>query len=48
VSKRLPAVGGQFHARLKTKGPGRYVAIAQTPASARFTEAGSAPLALTL
>jgi hypothetical protein len=48
TSKRLPAVGGQFHARLKTKGPGRYVVIAQTPATARYTAGSSAPLALTV
>ena len=47
-SKRLPAPGGQFHAQLRTKGPGRYVVVAQTPASARYAAAGSAPLALTI
>jgi N-acetylmuramoyl-L-alanine amidase len=46
ASRRLPAVGGQFHARLKTKGPGRYVVIAQTPASARYAAAASVPLEL--
>ncbi|HUA70825.1 MAG TPA: N-acetylmuramoyl-L-alanine amidase [Solirubrobacteraceae bacterium] len=48
ASKRLPATGGQFHARLKTRGPGRYVVIAQTPATARYSAATSAPLAVTL
>jgi N-acetylmuramoyl-L-alanine amidase len=48
TSKRLPAVGGQFNARLKTKGPGRYVVIAQTPATARYTAASSTPLAVTI
>jgi hypothetical protein len=48
ASKRLPATGGQFHARLKTNGPGGYVVIAQTPATARYTAASSAPLTLTL
>jgi hypothetical protein len=48
TSKRLPATGGQFHARLKTKGPGRYVVIAQTPATARYTAGSSAPLAFSV
>ena len=48
ASKRVAAAGGQFHARLKTSGPGRYVAIAETPASARYSAASSAPLALTI
>jgi hypothetical protein len=48
VSKRLPATGGQFHARLKTRGPGRYVVIAQTPATARYSAASSAPLVVTI
>ena len=48
ASKRLPAVGGQFHARLRTKGAGRYVVIAQTTASAQYTAASSAPLPLTV
>jgi hypothetical protein len=48
ASKRLEAVGGQFHARLKTDGPGRYVVIAQTPATARYTAAGSAPVSATI
>ncbi len=48
ASKRLPAAGGQFHARLKPKGAGRYVVIAQTPATAQYVAASSAPLTLTL
>jgi hypothetical protein len=48
TSKRLPATGGHFHARLKTKGPGRYVVIAQTPATARYTAGSSAPLAFSI
>jgi N-acetylmuramoyl-L-alanine amidase len=48
ASKRLPAPAGQFHARLRTKGPGRYVVIAQTPATSRYTAASSAPLVLTI
>ena len=46
MSKRLPAPGGQFRAHLRTKGPGRYVVIAQTPASTRYAAATSAPLVL--
>jgi hypothetical protein len=48
ATKRLPAPGGQFHARLKTSGPGRYVVIAETPATARFAAASSAPVAVTV
>ena len=48
TSKRLPAVDGQFHARLKWHGSGRYVVIAQTPATASYAAASSAPLALTI
>ncbi len=48
ASKQLPAVGGQFHARLQTNGPGRYVAIAETPATASYIAASSAPLVLTI
>jgi hypothetical protein len=48
TSKRVGAPGGQFHARLKTGGPGRYTVIAQTPASARYTAAGSPALTLTI
>jgi 5-hydroxyisourate hydrolase-like protein (transthyretin family) len=48
VSKRVPTAAGQFHARLKTKGPGRYVVIAQTAASAQYVAAGSAPVTLTI
>jgi N-acetylmuramoyl-L-alanine amidase len=48
ASKRVAAAGGQFHARLKTKGPGRYVVLAQTPASAQYIGAVSAPLTLTI
>jgi N-acetylmuramoyl-L-alanine amidase len=46
MSKRLPAPGGQFRAHLRTKGPGRYVVIAQTPAGTRYAAATSAPLVL--
>ena len=47
-SKRVPAAGGQFRARLRPHGAGSYVVIAQTPASARYAAASSAPLTLTL
>ena len=47
-SKRVAAAGGQFHARLRPHGPGSYVVIAQTRASARYAAASSAPLALTI
>jgi hypothetical protein len=48
ASKRVAAAGGQFHARLKTNGAGRYVVIAQTPATAQYVAAASAPLTVTL
>lgn len=48
ASKRVAAAGGQFHARLRTKSPGRYVVIAQTPASVQYVAASSAPVTLTL
>jgi N-acetylmuramoyl-L-alanine amidase len=44
ASKRLAAAGGQFHARLRTKGPGRYVVVAETPASVQYAAASSPPL----
>ncbi|HTP21953.1 MAG TPA: N-acetylmuramoyl-L-alanine amidase [Solirubrobacteraceae bacterium] len=44
VSKRVPTARGQFHTRLKTKGPGRYIVIAQTAASARYVAGLSGPL----
>ena len=47
ASKRVAAAGGQFHARLRTKGPGRYVVIAQTPASVQYPAASSPPLTFT-
>ncbi len=48
ASKRVAAAGGQFHARLRTNGPGRYVVIAQTPVSAEYAGASSAPLTVTI
>ena len=48
VSKRVAAAGGQFHARLKTKGAGRYVVITQTQATAQYVAAASSPLTVTL
>ncbi len=48
ASKRVAAAGGQFHARLRTKGPGRYVVIAQTPANAQYVAASSVPLTVTI
>ncbi len=48
TSKRVAAAGGQFHARLRTNGPGRYVVIAQTPVSAEYAGASSAPLTVTI
>ncbi len=47
ASKRLPAAGGQFRARLNTRGPGRYVVIAQTAASVQYAAASSAPVTVT-
>jgi hypothetical protein len=46
ASKRVSGAGGHFHARLRSHGPGSYVVIAQTLASARYAAAASAPIAL--
>ena len=48
ASKRVAAAGGQFHARLKTKGAGSYVVITQTQATAQYVAAASSPLTVTL
>ena len=48
ASKRIAATDGQFQHGFGTRGAGRYVVIAQTPASARYAAASSAPLTLTI
>jgi hypothetical protein len=48
AAKRVAAGGGQFTARFRPGRPGRYVAVARTPASDRFAAASSAPLPVTI
>jgi hypothetical protein len=48
ASKRLAATGGQFHAQLRTKGPGKYVVVAETAASVQYVAGAATPLELTI
>jgi hypothetical protein len=41
TAKHIAANSASFTTRIKRPGPGRYVAIARTPASARYAAAAS-------